>query len=154
MVGIDVRFQLPNYISEVQEQGILDQCFDTLMELRGPNDLTVLLDSINNFLPLAHENIQQLHREMCYSVVRFDEVVTYVNRLQSNAICIGGGRLADRCYDMLRACQRFDQEMCDELFSRVREEYSILVRTLKIIYEMEAIIVSAQMRRLRNNLPK
>ncbi|CAN1832478.1 hypothetical protein LINPERHAP1_LOCUS33489 [Linum perenne] len=111
MVGIKIEYKLDCYITDVQQEGILDRTFEALVDERGPNEPRLVINAIYRFRAYGLSEINWLHDEMCYSVIDFETVVKHLKKFKTYST----GTTA--------------------LFYVLEDEFATVIQTLKIILE-------------------
>ncbi|KAJ8750005.1 hypothetical protein K2173_013920 [Erythroxylum novogranatense] len=137
MSSYNLRQEQRNFIKYLTDQGILDDHFEHILDLRQGESHQFLIDLINMFCSDAESCITQVNKYMNEHIIDYAKVITFVHQIRGSSSSIGGRRMALACRDLRYACDDMDHARCLEYFNMVKEEYQILKDKFNIISQME-----------------
>eukprot|EP00257_Ricinus_communis_P021335 XP_015580799.1 histidine-containing phosphotransfer protein 1 isoform X2 [Ricinus communis] len=128
MVGIDLMHQQRLFVRNLKQQGILDNHFDQVLEIRTIDNPRFVLEVISMFLNDADNCVSELNRLLNEAVVDYTQVVNYCHQLRGSSA------------------------RCLVAFDKLKDEYQNLKNNFNIITQIERTIVANHTRR-RNVRP-
>ncbi|XP_002529070.2 histidine-containing phosphotransfer protein 1 isoform X1 [Ricinus communis] len=152
MVGIDLMHQQRLFVRNLKQQGILDNHFDQVLEIRTVDNPRFVLEVISMFLNDADNCVSELNRLLNEAVVDYTQVVNYCHQLRGSSASIGARLVAVASRELRLATDEMDQHRCLVAFDKLKDEYQNLKNNFNIITQIERTIVANHTRR-RNVRP-
>ncbi|XP_058004119.1 histidine-containing phosphotransfer protein 2 [Hevea brasiliensis] len=152
MVGIELRQEERNFVGSLKEQGILDNNFDHVLDLRSTDNPRFVVEVISMFLNDADNCIAELNRHLNQPVINYARVINYAHQLKGSSSSIGGRQVNLACRELRYASDNMDRDRCFEAFNKLKDEYQILKSNINMIIQIERTIIASESRRRRRLL--
>ncbi|KAG8644730.1 histidine-containing phosphotransfer protein 1 isoform X1 [Manihot esculenta] len=149
MVGIELRQEQRNCVRSMKEQGILDDNFDHVLDLRSTDNPRFVVEVISMFLNDAENCVAELNRCLNQPVLNYARVINYAHQLKGCSSSIGARRVNLACRELQNASDAMDQDGCFEAFNKLNIAFQVLKNNLNSITQIERYIMANESRRRR-----
>ncbi|KAL6747471.1 histidine-aspartic acid phosphotransferase 1 [Haematococcus lacustris] len=143
MQSAAIAAQLNQYVTQLQQEGVLDDQFQQLIQLQDESNPDFVAEVVQLYVEDSSAKIDKI-AAMLTTVAEpdFNELDQLVHQFKGSSASLGAQTIAFLCVKLRERCQSCCRSGCVLLLSQIQQAFEVLKERLSVFIQLEAQLKS------------
>lgn len=137
MAAASVQAQLDTQLTQLTQEGLLDEQFMQLLQLQDETNPNFVSEVMDLYFEDTGAKVEKIGIRLAEPQVDFNEIDQLVHQFKGSSASFGARRMADMCVLMREACHEGNASACQGNLQQIAQQFQILKSKLQAFMQLE-----------------